>query len=136
MFSLLRAALVIGAIFYFSPVRQEQEGGLSLDALVSAATHSSERLTGGSRNGSRPPGMPCRKARDRRCSTRSCASAPRPTRGEATAADRYAAAGGSSPGLDRRVEKARRLDLSIAKSRRTSYMKASHQHLDRHAAAD
>ena len=48
MFSLLRAALVIGAIFYFSPVRQEQEGGLSLDALVSAATHSSERLTGGS----------------------------------------------------------------------------------------
>jgi hypothetical protein len=47
MFSLLRAALVIGAIFYFSPVRQEQDGGLSLEALVGAATHSSETLAGG-----------------------------------------------------------------------------------------
>jgi hypothetical protein len=46
MFSLLRAALVIGAIFYFSPVRQEQDSGLSLEALVGAATHSSETLTG------------------------------------------------------------------------------------------
>lgn len=46
MFSLLRAALVIGAIFYFSPVRHGSDGALSLDALIGAAnrTAAPERL--------------------------------------------------------------------------------------------
>jgi hypothetical protein len=46
MFSLLRAALVIGAIFYFSPVRQGSNETLSLDALVGAAIHVPEKLGG------------------------------------------------------------------------------------------
>ncbi|WP_210485598.1 hypothetical protein [Microvirga antarctica] len=39
MFSLLRVILVIGAIFYFSPVRQGQDSGLSLDGLFGSALH-------------------------------------------------------------------------------------------------
>ncbi|QFU17108.1 hypothetical protein [Microvirga thermotolerans] len=34
MFSLLRAALIIGAIFYYSPVRQSGEGASALDGLL------------------------------------------------------------------------------------------------------
>jgi hypothetical protein len=44
MFSLLRAALVIGAIFYFSPVRQGSNETLSLDALVGAAINAPEKI--------------------------------------------------------------------------------------------
>jgi len=34
MFSLLRAALIIGAIFYYSPVRQGDEGASALDGIL------------------------------------------------------------------------------------------------------
>ncbi|MDF2999584.1 MAG: hypothetical protein K0R27_5221 [Xanthobacteraceae bacterium] len=44
MFSLLRAALVIGAIFYFSPVRHGSEGSLSLDGLINAVSHPANKL--------------------------------------------------------------------------------------------
>ena len=44
MFSLLRAALVIGAIFYFSPVRQGSNETLSLDALAGAAIRAPEKI--------------------------------------------------------------------------------------------
>ncbi|MCB8820088.1 hypothetical protein [Microvirga rosea] len=34
MFSLLRAVLIIGAIFYYSPVRQGDDGSSALDGLL------------------------------------------------------------------------------------------------------
>lgn len=44
MFSLLRAALVIGTIFYFSPVRNLPDANLSLDALFGSAAHPADQL--------------------------------------------------------------------------------------------
>jgi hypothetical protein len=38
MFSILRFILIVGAIFYYSPVRQKGEGTAALDALLTAKT--------------------------------------------------------------------------------------------------
>jgi hypothetical protein len=46
MFFLLRAALVVGVIFYFSPARQSRDGTLSLETLIGAAAHPSETIAG------------------------------------------------------------------------------------------
>jgi hypothetical protein len=46
MFALLRIALVIGAIFYFSPARKTPEGSLSLEALIGASLEAKQPIHG------------------------------------------------------------------------------------------
>ncbi|MBZ6076372.1 hypothetical protein [Microvirga puerhi] len=42
MFSILRAFLIIGAIFYYSPVRQQTDGATALDGLMAWGTQRTE----------------------------------------------------------------------------------------------